>query len=107
MYSHSFQVNINACLTGVAAGTKAAAAGGSDAAALTSSVAAAAAEQKWKSSNVKAVVTNGKSLGQICFHTFTCGEVIRINGRQGNLSSYIWSGTLESRSNSEMTAVTV
>ena len=85
-YSHSFQVNINACLTGVAAGTKAAAAAEPDAAALTSSVAAAAAEQKWKSSNVKAVVTNGKSLGQICFQAFTYGEVIQVNGRHSNFS---------------------
>ena len=45
------QVNINACLTGVAtAGTE--------------SDTTVTAEQKWKSSNVKAVVTNGKSIGE-------------------------------------------
>ena len=66
MHSPSSQVNINACLSGVAAGTTAAAATAElDAADITSSVVAAAAEQKWKSSNVKAVVANGKSIGKM------------------------------------------
>ena len=47
------QVNINACLSGVAT------TGGG-----TESDTTVTAEQKWKSSNVKAVVTNGKSIGE-------------------------------------------
>ena len=50
----SLQVNINACLSGVASAT-----GGG-----TESDTTVTAEQKWKSSNVKAVVTNGKSIGE-------------------------------------------